>query len=115
MANEQKLDISGPYIGTYTASELPGETLHILAIFRQTENVVEGAYYTSSGVYGKGHGILTGNEAKMSWHNIPRSDCPGVYEGIYTFEGDTVTWTYVGVDCAGKEKGAGEATRVEGF
>lgn len=115
MANYQQVDVSGAYLGTYTASELPKEQLKIIAIFRQSQNVVEGVYYTSSGVFGKGHGILTGNDVEMSWHNSPKSGCDGVYKGIYAFEGDTLTWTYVGVDCLGKETGAGEATRMDGF
>lgn len=115
MATDSQHGVSGPYVGTYTASELPGEQLRIFCFFRQTDNVLLGTYYTSSGVYGTGHGLLTGNEAEMSWHNSPSSGCPGVYKGIYTFEDDTVTWKYVGVDCLKEESGEGQAQRLDGF
>ena len=103
-------DVSGVYHGTYTATQVPGE-LKIVLTFRQDGTMLSGTYSTSTGVSGVGSGVLSNNTAKMAWKNTTPK-CPGTYNGIYTFVGQTVTWTYSGKDCAGPEKGKGQAKRV---
>ncbi len=103
-------DVSGVYVGTYTATQVPGE-LKIVLTFRQDGTMLNGTYTASTGVSGVGSGVLSNNIAKMAWKNTTL-ECPGSYNGIYTFVGPTVTWTYSGKDCLGPEEGKGQAKRV---
>lgn len=105
-------NVSGVYVGTYTASKLPGETLHIVLTFYQAGTSLRGHYTTSSGVAGDGWGVLSNSTAQMAWQNTTRS-CPGTYQGTYHFAEPTVTWTYSGKDCLGDEKGKGQAKQVQ--
>lgn len=107
-------DVSGVYVGTYTASQLPGRTLKISLTFMQNGTALTGTYTTSSGVQGIGHGTLANGTAQMSWQNTTTT-CPGNYQGPYTFANRMVTWTYTGEDCLGPEQGAGTANWVSPF
>ena len=103
---------SGNYAGTYTASRLPGQTLKIGILFKQlNQHVMIASYTTSSGVAGTCNGIVNGNVATMTCRNSTPS-CPGVYRDRYTFSGDMVTWIYTGRDCLGTETGKGTATKM---
>ena len=106
-------DVSGVYVGTYTATQVSGE-IKIVLMFRQSGTTLAGQYFTASGVDGFGHGILSNGTAIMSWINSTWT-CPGSYKGPYTFANDAVTWTYSGNDCAGPEAGTGQATQVSKF
>jgi hypothetical protein len=103
---------SGNYVGTYTASKLPGQTLHIGLYFHQTQpSLMLAAYATSSGVAGQCTGPVQGNKAYLTCINTTPS-CKGTYRGTYVFSGDNVTWTYSGTDCLGNETGKGMASKV---
>lgn len=74
-------NVSGVYVGTYTASKLPGETLHIVLTFYQAGTSLRGHYTTSSGVAGDGWGVLIKQHSEdglakhdtvLSW-NLPRN------------------------------------------
>ena len=103
---------SGDYAGTYTASQLPGQTLKIGLYFHQLNmHQMIANYATSSGVSGACSGTVKGNVATMTCTNATKS-CPGTYRDHYTFSGTTVTWTYAGKDCLGRETGKGVAHKV---
>lgn len=104
--------VGGPYAGTYTFN---GTEARMALLFAQAGTTIQGSYYTSSGVYGIGEGsISSDNVATIYWINTS-PNCPGGYQGTYTFGDGTVTWTYTGNDCGGDEEGTGQATRTEGF
>jgi hypothetical protein len=82
---------SGPYTGTYTASNLPGQVLNIGLYFKQlTQNTMIAQYGTGSGVAGTCGGTVHGNVAVLTCRNATPS-CPGTYRGRYVFSGETVT------------------------
>ena len=110
-------DVSGVYVGTYTATQVPGE-IQIVLVFRQSGTTLDGQYHTASGVDGVGHGILSNGTANMDWTNTTQScpgTSPGTTQGPYTFANQAVTWTYSGKDCVGDESGAGKATLQSKF
>lgn len=103
---------SGNYVGTYTASKLPGQNLQIGLYFKQLQpTFMIGAYATGSGVAGNCSGIVRGNVATLTCSNSTPS-CKGVYRGRYTFSSTGVTWTYAGRDCLGDETGKGMAEKL---
>jgi hypothetical protein len=103
---------SGNYTGTYTASQLPGQTLKIGILFKQlTQHTMIASYATSSGVAGGCNGTVSGNIATMICRNST-PNCPGTYRDRYTFTDTTVTWVYSGKDCLGNETGTGTATKL---
>ena len=103
---------TGNYNGTYTASQLPGQTLRIGIYFKQlNQNTMTAQYATSSGVFGTCNGFVNGNVATMTCTNATPT-CPGTYRDRYTFSGNNVTWTYAGRDCLGNETGNGSATKL---
>lgn len=102
---------TGNYKGTYTASQLPGQTLNIGIFFRQlNQNVMMASYVTSSGVAGICNGLVKGNVATMTCSNTTPS-CKGTYRDRYVFSGNGVTWVYTGRDCLGVETGKGTASK----
>lgn len=106
-------DYSGVYVGTYTASQAPGE--HKISLtFKQSGTSIQGAYITSTGVAGICFGVLSSNVAQMYCQNTTPS-CPGTYKGPYTFSTSNVTWTYTGQDCLGDEQGKGAAQKLAAF
>ena len=103
---------TGSYVGTYTASKLPGQQITIWLYFRQSHpTTMTGSYNTGSGVSGICQGPVSGNVANLICRNVTPS-CPGTYRGRYTFSSTGVTWTYSGRDCLGNETGAGAANRL---
>ena len=107
--------IGGPYVGTYTVSQFPDTTFQMALLFARSGRTIQGSYFSSSGVYGIGEGrISSDNVATIYWINTS-SNCPGSYQGTYTFRDNTVTWTYTGDDCSGDVQGAGKATRLPEF
>jgi hypothetical protein len=107
----QAQGFSGNYVGTYTASKLPGQTLNIgLYFFQPNQHTMIANYATGSGVAGACIGTVNGNVAILTCTNSTTT-CPGTYRGRYIFTGINVTWTYVGRDCLGAEQGSGNATK----
>jgi hypothetical protein len=102
---------AGYWQGYNTASQVPGRRFPTSFVLNQSGNAVTGGFVTASGVYGSGTGTVSGSTATMVWTNTS-PQCPGTYRNRYRITGNTMTWTYSGEDCLGKESGSGHATRV---
>jgi hypothetical protein len=102
--------LQGTYVGTYTASQVPGEH-QISVTFKQTGSTVVATFVTSLGGRGTGSGEIRGNAIGKMVSQSTLPNCPGTYTSSFLFSGDTVSWTYTGEDCLGSGGGHGLAKK----
>ncbi|MGZ3881432.1 MAG: hypothetical protein ACXVBF_08860 [Flavisolibacter sp.] len=103
-------NVTGSWSGAYYASQVKGPA-QVSFTLTQTGTVVKGEYKSSTGVAGVGEGTINGQIMHIDWTNT--TSCSGKYSNDYQITPDYnhMTWTFTGVDCAGKEEGNGSADR----
>ncbi|NER19562.1 MAG: hypothetical protein F6J96_02155 [Symploca sp. SIO1C2] len=128
IAHASEVDINGHWEGDYFVSQVKGKLNHVAFYLEQSDDgKVKGKYDASTGVHGSGEGYIVDNLMFMRWTNtvppktstVPSSKtshrpCPGKYDAIYTIASNTsISWSFTGRDCLGKEVGYALAVKGE--
>jgi TIR domain len=105
--------VSGTYVGMNEVTTAKGgegaQKISIVVV--QSHNNLNVTFETASGGQGNGTGTLTGNKVSSLSLKSSAPECPGSYDASLEFSGETVKWTYQGMDCGGSVTGHGTATR----
>jgi len=112
--NVAATNVAGNYEGINNATyEKGGQAEQKITVsFQQTGSDLKVRFKTPTGEQGEGMGTLKGNRVESISLHSTAPECPGSYDGSFSFSDNSVNWSYKGQDCGGPMEGHGTATKV---